>query len=51
MTITGDNPILRVEDDVLGRADPARFFAQQVLALDAKESILGGGPSDLVRYQ
>lgn len=42
MTITGDNPIRRVEDDALGRANLARFFVQQVLALDATEGVVVG---------
>ena len=40
--ICGDNPIRRLEDDALGRADVARAFAQQVLALDASEGVVVG---------
>jgi KAP-like P-loop domain-containing protein len=42
MSITGDNPIRRLEDDALGRAGVARAFAQQVLALDATEGVVVG---------
>lgn len=40
--ITGDNPILRTEDDALGRAVIAQSFAQQVLALDATAGVVVG---------
>ncbi len=42
MTITGDNPIRRPEDDILGRAVIARSFARQVLDLDATEGVVVG---------
>ena len=42
MTITGDNPIRRPEDDTLGRAAVAESFARQVLALDATEGVVVG---------
>ena len=42
MTLIGDNPIRRSEDDTLGRAVVARSFAQQVLALDAREGVVVG---------
>src|SRR3954465_11912914 len=37
-----DNPIERVEDDILGRADVARSFADQVLASDSKQGLVVG---------
>lgn len=42
MTIIGDHPIRRPEDDVLGRAPVARSFANQVLSLDASEGVVIG---------
>lgn len=42
MTVTGDNPIRRPEDDALGRAVIARSFAHHVLALDATEGVVVG---------
>ena len=42
MTITGDNPIQRPEDDTLGRTTLAEFFARQVLALDTTEGVVVG---------
>ena len=42
MTITGDNPIRRPEDDTLGRAAVAESFARQVLALDTTEGVVVG---------
>ncbi len=42
MTITGDNPIQRPEDDTLGRTALAEFFARQVLALDTTEGVVVG---------
>jgi len=41
-TVTGDNPVRSVDDDLLGRAVIARSFAQQVLALDTTEGIVVG---------
>ncbi|MBE3120493.1 MAG: NTPase KAP [Candidatus Atribacteria bacterium] len=42
MTIAGDNPIRRLEDDALGRASVAQSFAQQALALDTTEGAVVG---------
>lgn len=42
VTVTGDNPIQRPEDDALGRAGAARSFAQHVLSLDAREGVVVG---------
>ena len=42
MTVVGDNPIRRREDDLLGREKPARSFASQVLELDASEGLVVG---------
>ncbi len=42
VTIPGDNPIRRPEEDALGRATIARTFSQQVLALDATEGVVVG---------
>lgn len=42
MTVRGDNPIARPEDDALGRAAAARQFAQQVLKLDATAGAVVG---------
>jgi len=41
-SVTADNPIRRPEDDSLGRSLVARSFAQQVLALDAREGVVVG---------
>lgn len=41
-TIAADNPITNPEDDVLGRAKPARSFAEQVLTLDSTEGVVVG---------
>lgn len=41
-SVTADNPIRKAEDDVLGRAKPARSFAEQVLSLDATEGVVVG---------
>lgn len=40
--IAADNPITNPEDDALGRAKPARSFAEQVLSLDATEGVVVG---------
>ncbi|HJQ96040.1 MAG TPA: P-loop NTPase fold protein [Acidimicrobiia bacterium] len=42
MSLPGDNPIIRTEDDALSRADVARSFADQVLALDVSEGVVVG---------
>lgn len=42
MTIPGDNPIQRPEDDTLGRTALAEFFARHVLALDMTEGVVVG---------
>ena len=42
MTIVGDNPIQSVGDDVLGRAEAAGYFSQQVLALDCSKGLVVG---------
>lgn len=42
MTISGDNPIRRPEDDALGRLNAAESFAQQVLALKMNEGLVVG---------
>jgi len=42
MTIAGDNPIRRAEDDALGRAVVAQSFARQVQSLDASEGVVVG---------
>lgn len=42
VTVIADNPIRRLEDDVLGRAVFAKSFAQQVLSLDAREGVVVG---------
>jgi hypothetical protein len=42
MTVTGDNPIRKPEDDALGRAKVAKSFAGQVLSLDASEGLVVG---------
>lgn len=42
MSIRSDNPIRRLEDDVLGRSAAARSFARQILALDASEGVVIG---------
>ena len=38
----GDNPIRHPEDDALGRALSAEYFARQVLGLDAAEGVVVG---------
>ncbi|WP_223162227.1 KAP family P-loop NTPase fold protein [Nitratifractor salsuginis] len=40
--VTGDNPIHRRKDDVLGRADMAHSFAEHVLSLDVTEGAVVG---------
>jgi hypothetical protein len=42
MSVTADNPIRKVEDDVLGLAKVARSFAQQLLALDVSAGVVVG---------
>ena len=42
MSVIGDNPIQKPEDDVLGRARVARSFAEQVLSLDASQGVVAG---------
>ncbi len=42
MTVPGDTPIRRTEDDSLGRARPAAGLAGQVLSLDASEGLVIG---------
>jgi hypothetical protein len=41
-TIGADNPIRKPEDDVLGRTELARCFAEQALSLDATEGVVVG---------
>lgn len=42
MTIPADNPISSIEDDTIGRDPAARSFAQQILAIDAREGAVLG---------
>ncbi|MEX0928676.1 MAG: P-loop NTPase fold protein [Candidatus Babeliales bacterium] len=42
MTNLGDNPIRKIEDDVLNRTSLARTFTKQVLALDSSEGVVVG---------
>ena len=42
MTLKADKPIQDPEDDVLGRAQVARSFADQIVSLDASEGIVVG---------
>ena len=42
MSVVGDNPIQKPEDDVLGRSGVARSFAGQVLSLDASQGVVVG---------
>ena len=42
MSVAGDNPIRKPEDDVLGRSEVARSFAGQVLSLDASQGVVVG---------
>ena len=42
MSVAGDNPIRKPEDDVLGRSEVARSFAGQVLKLDASQGVVVG---------
>ena len=42
MSVTGDNPIRRPEDDALGRTKSARSFTVQVLSLDVREGVVVG---------
>lgn len=41
-TIAADKPIKTPEDDALGRAKPARSFAEQMLSLDSTEGLVVG---------
>jgi len=41
-SVAGDNPIRHAEEDTLGRGTAARSFAQQVLAVDAREGVVVG---------
>jgi predicted KAP-like P-loop ATPase len=41
-SVTADNPIRKAEDDALGRAKPARSFADQVSSLDVTEGVVVG---------
>ena len=40
--ITGDNPIMRPEDDLIGRNDVAKDFARTVIQFDTAEGIVVG---------
>lgn len=42
MSIPGDNPIEKPDDDALERAPVARMFAEQMLALDPSEGLVVG---------
>ncbi|MGH9428654.1 MAG: KAP family P-loop NTPase fold protein, partial [Terriglobia bacterium] len=42
VSVAADNPITRPEEDALGRAKPARSFAEQVLSLDSTEGVVVG---------
>ena len=42
MSVVGDNPIQKPEDDVLGRTRVARSFAGQVLSMDASQGAVVG---------
>ena len=42
MTLPGDNPIEKPEDDALGRIEGAKSFARHVLSLDAGKGVLVG---------
>jgi predicted KAP-like P-loop ATPase len=42
VSVAGDNPIRRAEDDTLGRGCVARSFAREVLAVDAREGVVVG---------
>lgn len=42
MSVVGDNPIRRSDDDALARAPVAQAFARQVLSLDASEGVVVG---------
>ena len=42
MSVVGDNPIQKPEDDVLGRTKSARSFAGQVLSMDASQGVVVG---------
>jgi hypothetical protein len=41
-SISADNPIRKIEDDVLGRAKSAQSFTEQVLSLDVTEGMVVG---------
>ena len=42
VSVIADNPIRKLEDDVLGRAKVARSFAEQVISLDVSEGVVIG---------
>jgi predicted KAP-like P-loop ATPase len=42
VSVIADNPIRKLEDDVLGRAKVARSFAEQVISLDVSEGVVVG---------
>ena len=42
MSVIGDNPIQKSEDDVLGRTKVARSFAAQVVSMDASQGVVVG---------
>ena len=42
MTLLGDNPIEKPEDDALGRVEGAKSFARQILALDTAKGVVVG---------
>ena len=41
-SVSADNPIRKIEEDVLGRAKSAQSFTEQVLSLDASEGVVVG---------
>jgi predicted KAP-like P-loop ATPase len=42
VNVSADNPIRKIEEDVLGRAKSAQSFTEHVLALDAREGVVVG---------
>src|SRR4029453_13580221 len=42
VTVTGDNPIRRTEDDALGRSEVAKSFGNQILLMDASQGVVVG---------
>ncbi len=42
MTVKADKPIQTAEEDVLGRQEPARAFAEQLLCVDPSSGIVAG---------